>query len=245
MSSGSIKVFYNSKTWIDCRSYYFSLMFGLCELCERPGEEVHHKIFLTPENINDTNISLDHENLQLLCRKCHNATHEKAYAMHRKNLQKNPMTSGGLCWDESGNLVENKNVYIVWGAPASGKTTYVREHKGKYDIVIDLDYIASALSMRDDVQDKNSDAFFIALDVRNLLYDLIAERKYNFDKVWIVTMLPERDKRIRLQQKLKAELIYINATKEECLFRARIDETRADKQTQYKIIEDYFSKLEA
>ena len=244
MSSGVIKAFYNTKAWIDCRAAYFTLMYGLCELCERPGEEVHHKIFLTPENINDTNISLNQENLQLLCKRCHNAIHDKAYAMHRMNLQKNPMTSNGLCWDEHGNLVEKKNVFIVWGAPASGKTTYVREHRGKYDIVVDLDYLAAALSMRDDVQDKNSDAFFLALDARNFVYDLIAERKYNFDAVWIVTMLPERDKRIRLQQKLRAELIHIDTPKPECLFRVKIDESRRDKQTQYKIIEDYFWKLE-
>jgi len=164
--------------------------------------------------------------------------------MHRMNLQKNPMTRNGLCWDEQGNLIEKKNVFIIWGAPASGKTTYVREHKGKYDIVVDLDYLAAALSMSSDVQDKNSDAFFLALDVRNLLYDLIAERKYNFEAVWIVTMLPEKDKRIRLQQKLKAELIHIDTGKEECLLRARTDGSRRDKQTQYKIIHDYFEKLE-
>ena len=243
MSSGIIKTFYNTKSWIDCRNGYFKLHYGLCELCERPGEEVHHRIFLTPENINDTSISLDHENLQLLCKSCHNAAHNKAYDMYRKNNMKNPMTAGGLCWDESGNLIEKKNVFIVWGSPASGKTTYVREHKGKYDIVVDTDYLMAALGMSS-VEDKNGDAFFLALDVRNMLYDLIAERKYNFDAVWIVTMLPERDKRIRLQQKLKAELIHIDTPKSECLLRAKVDELRRDKQTQYKIIEDYFEKLE-
>lgn len=244
MASEFTKPLYNSKAWIDCRNNYFASMYGLCELCDRPGEEVHHKIFLTRENVSDSNIALNHDNLQLLCKSCHNAVHNKAYEMHRKNLIKNPSTTGGLVWDEHGNLVENKNVFIVWGAPASGKTAYVRENKGKYDIVVDLDYLMAALSMSD-VTDKNEDAFFMAIDIRDLLYDLIAERKYKFDAVWIVTMLPERDKRVRLQQKLKAELIHIDTVKEECLLRAKMDTARPDKQTQYKIIEDYFGRLEA
>lgn len=243
MAKGFAKALYNSKLWIDCRSNYFTLMFGLCELCDRPGEEVHHKVFLTHENIHDVNITFNHDNLQLLCKKCHNAVHNKAYEMHRMNRVKSTSIDNGLEWDSEGNMVEKKNVYIVWGSPASGKTTYVKEHKGKYDIVVDTDYLMAALGMSS-TEDKNIDAFFIALDIRNMLYDLIADRKYNFDAVWIVTMLPEREKRMRLQQRLRAEPIHIDTDMEECLLRAKADTSRPDKQTQSKIIRDYFGKLE-
>lgn len=37
---------------------------------ERPLE-VHHKVPLTPENINDPNVTLNWENLELLCKDCH------------------------------------------------------------------------------------------------------------------------------------------------------------------------------
>jgi len=47
-----------------------------------PGEIVHHKIHLTPENIHDPKIALNFDNLQLLCRDCHgkiHAKHQKRY----------------------------------------------------------------------------------------------------------------------------------------------------------------------
>ena len=54
----------------------------LCERCLargliRQGDEVHHKIRLTPENINDPNISLNWENLELLCKTCHDEERER------------------------------------------------------------------------------------------------------------------------------------------------------------------------
>ncbi len=45
---------------------------GLCEVChEKPGYIVHHKIKLTPKNINDAEVSLNHEYLQYDCKDCH------------------------------------------------------------------------------------------------------------------------------------------------------------------------------
>ena len=42
----------------------------------RTGEIVHHKIELTPENIHNPDITLNFDNLQLLCRDCHAAVHK-------------------------------------------------------------------------------------------------------------------------------------------------------------------------
>lgn len=74
------KSFYNSKKWHDCRDAYYSKAKGLCERClangiVNTGEIVHHKIYLTPENINDDSITLSFENLFLVCRKCHAEIH--------------------------------------------------------------------------------------------------------------------------------------------------------------------------
>lgn len=44
-----------------------------------PGEIVHHKIHVTPENINNPDIVLNFEHLELLCRKCHAKEHEEQY----------------------------------------------------------------------------------------------------------------------------------------------------------------------
>lgn len=74
------KMFYKSKAWKECRDAYVHKVHGLCELCLKdglyvPGEIVHHKIHITPENIKDPNIVLSFENLQLVCRKHHAEVH--------------------------------------------------------------------------------------------------------------------------------------------------------------------------
>ena len=37
---------------------------------------MHHKIPLTPENVTDPEITLNWDNLMLLCRECHAAVHK-------------------------------------------------------------------------------------------------------------------------------------------------------------------------
>lgn len=70
------ETFYNSPAWKQTRSAYAKSVVHLCERCGRPGVIVHHKIPLTPENVTDPDITLNWENLQLLCRDCHAAVHK-------------------------------------------------------------------------------------------------------------------------------------------------------------------------
>jgi 5-methylcytosine-specific restriction protein A len=88
------KSFYKSKAWRDCRDAYFISKHGLCERCGRPGKIVHHKKYLTPENINDPYITLSFENLELMCQDCHNREHMSG-----------DVTAEGLCFNEHGELV--------------------------------------------------------------------------------------------------------------------------------------------
>ncbi len=55
---------------------YRKLAHGLCEVCGGVGEIVHHIRPLTPENIDDPEITLGLGNLQLLCRSCHKKNHD-------------------------------------------------------------------------------------------------------------------------------------------------------------------------
>ena len=75
------KRFYKSPAWKHTREAFFKSKGGLCERCYRkglvtPGEIVHHKIELTPENINVPEITLNWDNLELLCRNCHALQHK-------------------------------------------------------------------------------------------------------------------------------------------------------------------------
>ena len=72
--------FYKSQAWKDCRESYAKSKRYLCENClakglYSPGEIVHHVINITPENIDDPNVTLNFDNLRLVCRKCHGEEH--------------------------------------------------------------------------------------------------------------------------------------------------------------------------
>lgn len=72
--------FYKSKRWQHTRAAYLKSVGGLCERClkkglYRPAVIVHHKTYITPETINNPEISLSWSNLEALCRDCHAAEH--------------------------------------------------------------------------------------------------------------------------------------------------------------------------
>lgn len=92
------KKFYKSKAWIKCRNSYISSVYGLCERCEKPGYIVHHKVHLNQRNINDLNVSLNHDNLEYLCLECHNKHHD--FEREKKSI-----TREGLKFNENGELI--------------------------------------------------------------------------------------------------------------------------------------------
>lgn len=76
MSKTFAKAFYNSKAWKLCRDAYIAerIMIdgGLCEECQKNlGYIVHHKVQLTSDNINDPDITLNHELFRYVCKDCH------------------------------------------------------------------------------------------------------------------------------------------------------------------------------
>ncbi len=91
------KKFYNSKEWKKCRESFKESKYGMCERCEQPGDEVHHKIYLTPENINNPYITLSWDNLELLCQSCHSKEHMTKY----------DVVVEGLMFNEKGDLIQN------------------------------------------------------------------------------------------------------------------------------------------
>ena len=72
--------FYSSSAWQKCRKLYRKSVGGLCQECLKHGRIeagviVHHKIHITPDNINCPEVTLNFENMELLCRKCHGEKH--------------------------------------------------------------------------------------------------------------------------------------------------------------------------
>ena len=100
MSKAWAKPFYNSKAWQQCRAAYIASVHGLCETCQtkgivKPGYILHHTIWLTPSNINDPLVSLNHAHLKYECQECHNKEH----------LETNEVIRDGLAFDSEGNVI--------------------------------------------------------------------------------------------------------------------------------------------
>ena len=87
--------FYESKNWKKTRKAYMLSMMNLCERCGEVAKICHHKIWLTPQNINDVNITLSWDNLEALCQDCHNKEHHKKKSTLR------------YAFDENGNIISN------------------------------------------------------------------------------------------------------------------------------------------
>lgn len=211
-----IDAFYHSKAWRDL-SYLLRLKSGKCQRCGRIADmkqlHAHHKVLLTPSNVNDVSISLNPDNIEILCNSCHDEEHNRfGYAEH--------------------------HIYIIYGAPCSGKTTYALERMSNNDIIVDLDMIYEMLTGQDGHE--HSDGLrFIAFKIRDTLYDIIKTRYGRFNDAYIVAGLPHRGEREALARRLGAELVHIDTNEGECIKRA---EGRSSHTTQ--IIKNYFVNFE-
>lgn len=239
-----IRQVYKSPEWEPARRHVITRAHGLCEECLRhgrieAGKDVHHIIELTEENWQDWDIAFNRDNLELLCASCHNQKHGRCtglagfLAPARGVVNTTAQECEGI----------GMNVIIVWGAPASGKTTYVRERMLPGDLVIDLDLIKQSISMAGKTAATDS-LLPVALSVRDHLYSLVAQRAVNCETAWIVSCLPRHEERCRLADKLRAtDIVFIEAAEQECVDRALRDEERRDKGLQFKIIRNWFSEF--
>lgn len=92
MAKEFAKKFYASKAWKECRKAYIAKVNGMCERCldigrYTPGYILHHKILLTPTNIDNPNITLNHNLLYYVCKNCHEAFHGNFSEPTREGLK--------------------------------------------------------------------------------------------------------------------------------------------------------------
>jgi 5-methylcytosine-specific restriction endonuclease McrA len=69
--------FYKSDAWKLAREIKITQVNGRCERCGGLGQEVHHIVRLNVNNVSDVGVSINQDNLELLCKDCHNKEHKR------------------------------------------------------------------------------------------------------------------------------------------------------------------------
>lgn len=191
----------------------------ICDYCGKPITRAydiigHHKTELTDENCNDYNISLNPDNVALVHHRCHNYIHNKFGYKERQ-------------------------IFLIYGAPLSGKTSYVRESMNSGDLIIDMDNIWQCISGCDRYVKPNN-LKSVAFKIRNELIECARYRNGKWRNVYIIGGYPIQSDRERLCKELGAREIYIECDKEECLRRLEASNDR-DKDEWKKYIEGWFN----
>ena len=117
-------------------------------------------------------------------------------------------------------------MFLVYGAPLSGKTTWVNDVKNKGDFIIDMDNIWQCVSGCERY-DKPAVLKSIAFGVRDYLIECVKYRRGKWLNAYVIGGYPLISERERLCKELRAREIFIDTSKEECLRRlANCDDGR-------------------
>lgn len=231
MKFNSLPQFYNSKEWRGFRQQLIQERTNKADgvlYCEHSGKALiqsydvvlHHIKPLTMSNVNDYSISLNPANIMIVSQQAHNEIHSRF-----------------------GYMAERK-VYYVYGAPCSGKTTFVNNIKGNSDLVVDMDNIWQCITSGHRY-DKPAALKQNAFAVRDCLMDMVRTRAGKWERAFIIDGGAAKGERERKIAILGAEPIFIDTDKETCLKRLYGDcnrlKTHAEEWTTYieRWFEDY------
>lgn len=204
-----IHAFYCRKDYLDLAQACKIKSGGVCANCGGVFDiselRPHHKVELTLDNIDDVNVTLNPDNIEVLCHDCHNAAHKRF-----------------------GYAVGAKRVYLVYGSPCAGKTTYVNNVATRNDLIVDLDKIHRAICICG-LYDKPDATKRVAFNVRDYLLDEVrtATPRRKWQDAYIIGTYPDRIDRDIFVQDYGAELVHIDTSKEECIKRAYQDIERS------------------
>lgn len=221
--------FYRSTEWNDFRQRLILQRQAeqgavICEECKKIllkkyDTILHHIKPLNDTNIFDYNISLNPENIQIVCFKCHNKLENR--------------------WQGSVAKAQRK-IFIVHGAICSGKDTFVRENMQKGDVIYDMDRLWEAISGQPKYTkpDTLKDLIFpLSLELKKQ----IQMRAGSWTNAWVMSTDKFNSSLDRLAKELKAEVIHIDTDKDTCIARLEADPQGRDVTVCKALIEDYFN----
>ena len=218
--------FYTSKEWAKFRRVVINERFNdrgqtICEYCGKPIVRqydiiLHHKVELTDDNVNDIMISLNPDNIQLVHHVCHNYIHNKLG--HRE-----------------------RGIYLVYGAPLSGKSSYVNEVRQPGDLILDLDSVWQCVSGCNRYV-KPPRLNSVVFGVRDYLLQCVKYRRGKWQCAYIIGGYPLISERERLTKELGAQEVFIECEREECINRLLQCNDGRDVEEWIKYIDSWFDK---
>lgn len=171
----------------------------ICEHCGKPIVKAydcigHHRIELTEENYTDYGISLNPDLIALVHHRCHNQIHDRL------------------------GMATVRQVFIVYGAPLSGKSTWVKDNMDEGDLIIDMDSIWECVSGCDRyIKPKRLNS--VVFSVRDNLLESVKYRRGKWLNAYVIGGYPYQGERERLIDSLGAREIFIDTTRDECINR--------------------------
>ena len=147
----------------------------ICEECGQPILKsydciAHHTIELNEDNVEDATISLNPEYIKLIHFRCHNKLHHRFGYAQRKH----------------------KTVNLVYGAPCSGKTTFVASVAEPADLILDIDKLWAAVRAdKCGEYEKPNELKNVVFSMRDNLLDTIHTRYGKWDNAYIIHELTD------------------------------------------------------
>lgn len=112
-------------------------------------------------------------------------------------------------------------VYLIYGSPCSGKSTYIKEHIQRGDLVCDVDLIYGAIT-NSIPHDAELYTHEVACQLDSALKEIIRERKGNWKNAYVVSLANTEEKLQKAKDQINAdECIFIDIPYEVCMERAK------------------------
>lgn len=213
----TLENFYTSKQWEKFRTALMLERMNsdgqiICAHCGKPIVKsydciAHHKIELNDNNVNDVRIAFNPELVELIHFRCHNIEHKRFEGFRQE-------------------------VFLVYGSPCSGKTTFIKNNAEYDDLILDIDRIWESICFSDRLN-KPKRLKANVFGIRDTLIDMIRTRRGMWRTAYVIGGYPLRTERDRLCLLLNAQPIFIDESKEICLQRAPTKEWRG-------FVEDWF-----
>ncbi|MTS46423.1 hypothetical protein [[Ruminococcus] torques] len=124
-------------------------------------------------------------------------------------------------------------IFVVCGFPGSGKTSYIKKHIKKNDLVFDYDEIQAVLTFQPKHLENQEVKPYLIDILKNMIK--MAKNDNQINTLWIIRTVPDESFQSLLQG-CDVEFLYINKTVFECLDQISNDPERNDSDKNWYVL---------